>query len=266
MSISFLVLGKSGGDNALLVQVDSGQAVEFLLFDCGEGCLSELSLAEIQAIDQVFFSHFHMDHVGGFDTFFRCTFDRAAKENQIWGPPETTRILQHRFQGFLWNLHENMEATWRVHDVHPREIRTVRFELREAFEKRHDEGVRQYDRIVWDGAGCTVEVVVLEHGTPSLGYIVRETPRRNIDTARLSALGLRPGPWLKQLKDSSNRADNVVIDGVTRSMDQLRSELLVETAGESVAYLNDFTLDEPATERLAETLSGCRTIVCEASY
>jgi ribonuclease Z len=41
---------------------------------------------------------------------------------------------------------------------------------------------------------------------------------------------------------------------------------LIKTTGESVAYLTDFTLDEPATDRLAETLRGCRTLVCEASY
>jgi ribonuclease Z len=49
MSITFRILGRAGKDNALLVQIDSGQAVERLLFDCGEGCLSELSLADIQA-------------------------------------------------------------------------------------------------------------------------------------------------------------------------------------------------------------------------
>ena len=111
MSITFRVLGQVGRDNSLLVQVDSGHAIESLLFDCGEECLSELSIAEIQSIDHLFFSHLHMDHVGGFDSFFRCNFDRATKPNQIWGPPETARVLQHRFQGFLWNLHEQMEAT-----------------------------------------------------------------------------------------------------------------------------------------------------------
>lgn len=50
MSISFRILGTAGRDNALFVQVDSGQAVERLLFDCGDGCVSELPFADIQAI------------------------------------------------------------------------------------------------------------------------------------------------------------------------------------------------------------------------
>ncbi len=49
MSIRFRILGAAGKDNALLVQVDSGQAVETLLFDCGEGCLFEMGLADISS-------------------------------------------------------------------------------------------------------------------------------------------------------------------------------------------------------------------------
>jgi ribonuclease Z len=266
MSITFRVLGQAGRDNALLVQIDSGQAVERLLFDCGEGCLAEISIADVAAIDHLFFSHLHMDHVGGFDSFFRCRFNRDTKPNQIWGPPETARIMQHRFQGFLWNLHEEMAATWRVTDVHPREIHTARFELREAFAVRHDETEGPYERTICDGAGYSVEAVTMDHRTPSLGYIVREKARRNIDTSRLASLGLSPGPWLKQLKEPSGPSNNVIISGATHSMDELRKKLVVETPGESLAYLTDFLLDEPAIDLLAEVLRGCGTIVCEAQY
>lgn len=266
MSISFRILGTAGGDNALQVQIDSGQTVERLLFDCGEGCLTDLSFAEIQAIDHLFFSHLHMDHISGFDSFFRCTFNRETKPNRIWGPPETARILQHRFQGFLWNLHGEMSASWLVSDVHPREICTSRFEVREAFAISHDEGTQPYDRTLCEGAGFIVEALTMEHRTPTLAYIVREKPRRNIDTSRLASLGLRPGPWLKELKESPDSSDTVVIDGITRLKDDLRKELLVETPGDSIAYLTDFLLDEPAMERLTHALRGCRVLVCEGQY
>src|SRR5262245_33000099 len=203
MSITFHVLGAPGHDNALLVQIDSGQAVHRLLFDCGEGCLAGLPFADVCAVDHLFFSHLHMDHVAGFDSFFRCTYARDTKPNRAWGPPGTAAILQHRFQGFLWNLHEQMSAAWRVFDVHPNSVNTTRFELREAFAIAHDEGARPYERVIWDDAAYSVEAVTMDHKTPSLAYVVREKPRRNIDTARMSALGLRPGPWLKQLKESA---------------------------------------------------------------
>ncbi|WP_395750525.1 MBL fold metallo-hydrolase [Prosthecobacter sp.] len=266
MSISYRILGAAGSDNALLVQVDSGQAVERLLFDCGEGCLSDVPFAEVQGIDQLFFSHLHMDHVGGFDSFFRSTFNRQTKPNRIWGPPETIRILQHRFQGYLWNLHEEMAGTWRVSDVSPSEVRTARFELREAFVEAHHEGAQPYARTLWEGAGCSVDVVTMDHRTPTLAYVVREKARRNIDMSRLAALGLKPGPWMKQMKESVESAGVVVIEGVQHSMDELREKLIVETPGDSIAYLTDFMLDEAAMERLTDVLRGCKVMICEGQY
>ena len=97
-------------------------------------------------------------------------------------------------------------------------------------------------------------------------YVVREKPKRNIDTSRLASLGLRTGVWLKELKDSANSSDSVVVDGVARSKEELRKELLVETPGDSIAYLTDFVLDEPAIERLTDALRGCRVMVCEGQY
>jgi ribonuclease Z len=223
MSIAFQVLGNAGGDNALFVQIDSGHAVERLLFDCGEGCLSSLPFGELQAIDHLFFSHLHMDHVAGFDTFFRANFDRDTKSNQIWGPPETAAILQHRFQGYLWNLHAQMSASWRIADIHRNDIRTTRLELGEAFAVARDEGTQPRSRVICGGLGFTVESVTMDHRTPTLAYIVREKTRWNVDSTRLKALGLHPGPWLKQFKESTARdEETIVIDGIAHSLGALR--------------------------------------------
>ena len=54
-------------------------------------------------------------------------------------------------------------------------------ELAEAFAKSHPDGVRTWDRTVLAGTSYTVEVLLMDHGTPSAAYIVRETPRTNID-------------------------------------------------------------------------------------
>jgi ribonuclease Z len=81
MSLDYRVLGAPGRDNALHVRIDSGQRIERLLFDCGEGCLPELAHADVLAMDHLFFSHLHMDHVAGFDHFFRRTFDRTIERS-----------------------------------------------------------------------------------------------------------------------------------------------------------------------------------------
>ena len=205
MSLSLQVLGDAGRDNALLVAIDSGQSVARLLFDCGEGCINQVPFADALAIDHLFFSHLHMDHVGGFDAFFRRTYGRTDRPNHVWGPPGAGDILHHRFRGFLWNLIGNQQATWRVHDLHPERVQTRRFELAEAFAQAYAEGERPWERTVVEGSGYTVEALLMDHGTPSAAYIVRETPRVNVDLARLAALGLRPGPWLQRVRGT--RAD-----------------------------------------------------------
>jgi ribonuclease Z len=207
-----------------------------------------------------------MDHVAGFDSFFRRVFQRTSKPNRIWGPAETARVLQHRFQGFLWNLHEEMAGSWQVSDILENEIRTQRFELAEAFAVAHDEGARARTGPICEGRGFTLEAAVMDHKTPTLAFVVREKARHNVDLEKLAALGLRPGPWLKQLKEAPADAEFIEIDGARHSAGELREKLLVETPGDSIAYFTDFLLDETAAVRLAQLARGCRRIVCEAQY
>ena len=264
MPISFQVLGLPGRDNALWVRVETGQSVTRLLFDCGDGCLSDLTFGEIQTADHLFFSHLHMDHIGGFDSFFRCNFNRGGKPNHIWGPTGTAKILQHRFQGFWWNLIGEQEAAWWVHDVGASRVDHHRFELAEAFEQDHAEGGQDLDGPFLEGDGFTVEALPLKHHGLCLGYVVRETPKRNVSKERMAELGLRPGPWLAGLKDEQDGA--VDVNGKSFQWADLRRELLVETPGQSLAYVTDFLLDEPTFRDLTSKLEGCDTVVCEAQY
>ncbi|WP_035615905.1 MBL fold metallo-hydrolase [Haloferula sp. BvORR071] len=265
MAIRFRVLGAAGRDNALHVEIDSGHAVRRLLFDCGEGCLADLSPADVMAIDHVFFSHFHMDHIAGFDGFFRMNFARDGDNNRIWGPPGTGKILHHRFRSYLWNLHENLGSTWRVSDIGETEIKTWRYELPEAFETAHEEpAIFRDGLLILDEEDFTVEAMELDHLTASMAYKVTEKTRWNIDSQRLAALGLRPGPWLKSFKDHNAMPDDAMVEG--RRAGDLRAELLVPTPGDSVAYLTDFLLDETALAKLRPWISGCRHVVCESQY
>ncbi|MEK7951099.1 MBL fold metallo-hydrolase [Luteolibacter soli] len=265
MAIRFRVLGAAGSDNALHVEIDSGHAVSRLLFDCGEGCLGALAPSDVLAIDHVFFSHFHMDHVAGFDGFFRMNFAREGNNNRIWGPPGTGKILHHRFRSYLWNLHENLGATWRVSEIGETEVQTWRHELPEAFETAHEEAAMVREgRVILEEEDFIVEAMALDHLTVSMAYKVTEKTRWNIDPERLAALGMRPGAWLKSLKDPVALPDDAMVEG--RRAGELRAELLVATPGDSVAYLTDFLLDEAAAAKLVPWLSGCGHVVCESQY
>ena len=260
--INHSVLGVPGDDNALFVKVESGQETYRLLFDCGD-CLRFAATTDLRATLHLFFSHLHMDHISGFDGFFRLNFNRKEPV-YVWGPPETGRIIHHRTQGFMWN-YKGQKGTWLVSDVHPKEVEQIRLATRDGFECVQGTTSWPFDGRVLETEHFTVEAIHLDHHTPSMGYLVREKPRLNLDKAKLKASGLPSGPWLQDLKEGRlNEAAERGPAGV--SPERLRAELLTETPGESVAYLTDFGMVGETEERLADFLQGCTTLVCESHY
>jgi ribonuclease Z len=101
---------------------------------------------------------------------------------------------------------------------------------------------------------------------PSLGFLVREPVRRNVDRAKLQALKLPPGPWLKQVKAPAPGQTEIAVDGTRFSVAELQAALLSEAPGDGIAYLTDFLLDEETMARLVPWLRGCRILVCESAY
>jgi ribonuclease Z len=267
MALTFQVLGTPGRDNALFLSIDSGQNVDHLLFDCGEGCLSSLSVSDIQSTDHLLFSHFHMDHISGFDTFFRLTYDRTSKANMIWGPPAASQVMHHRFQGFLWNLYQHLESQWCVNDIHPDHVNCTRYMGNQAFQEATLISTTPFTARIIETPHYSIDAYTMDHQTPSMAYIVREASRINVDTSKLASMGLKPGGWLKQIKDSKI-ADSTTVEmnETSYTLGELRRELLVETLGQSIAYLTDFLMDAAAQERLIPVLQGCTFMICETQY
>jgi ribonuclease Z len=269
MPLSFQVLGRPRADNALFVKLDTGRSQTRFLFDCGDGCPQQLPPGELRAVDHLCLSHLHLDHVAGFDAFFRVTFDRTAPENHIWVPHGSGAIIQHRFRGFMWNLvDEKQSGEWFVHEIAPTAVRTASYLAREAFRTAHPRPeYSRNDCPVLAGDGFTLDAVLLDHGTPSVGYVVRELPRVNVDAGKLLAAGLQPGPWVKRLRGPpAAEGETVTIDGAARSLGALQAELLVRTPGDSIAYLTDFRMTPATSVALASRLRGVDTVVCECQY
>jgi ribonuclease Z len=206
-----------------------------------------------------------MDHVAGFDSFFRCLYNRTSKPNRIWGPPGTAEILQHRFRGYWWNLVADQTANWHVTDIHVSHTENHRFELADAFSTCDVGHPEEWNQQIYGNDEYTIHAIQLRHHGTTIGYRVNELPRTNINIAKVKTIGLAPGPWMQSLKDFS-QIGTLEIDGKTWSLDHLRDELLVETAGDSIAYLTDFLLDTPTIAQLVPWLSGCQTVVCESQY
>ena len=267
MSIESHVLGLPGRDNALFVRLHAGQSIHRFLFDCGQGCIDALGRAEIQSIDHLLFSHFHIDHISGFDAFFRATYSRTSQPNVVWGPPEATEVMLSRFRGFTWNLQEGMQVHWHIHAIHPQSIERVYADLGDGFFQTHPNRTLPFRGILLDEPAFTMEAIHLDHGIPSIGYVLREKPRLNIDAEELHALGLEPGPWLQTIKHlPTTHEPPLEVKGKAYDANDLRKRLLRETPGESIAYLTDFLMTDEVRTDLVALLSGCGTLVCEGTY
>ncbi len=267
MPITFHVLGLPGRDNALLVRVDLGQAISRLLFDCGEGCLRDVPVREIQTIECLCFSHFHIDHVGGFDAFFRHNFDRADEPVRVFGPADTIAILHHRLCGVTWNMVEHVPGEYQVTAILPEQLTTALMRTRESFSQVHRSPPQPWSRRIYQREGYDLEAMILDHGTPSIAYQIREWPHRHVNVQRMQQLGLSEGHWLRLLKDASvHRDQSIELQGHNWTVGELQRELLVETPGDRIAYLTDFCLDERSEQQLIDWLEGCQTVVCENNF
>ena len=259
------VLGLPAHDNALLVTATGGQSQTRLLFDCGADVLDSLTVSEIGGIDHLLFSHFHMDHVSGFDAYFRINFNRAGPPNHVWGPPGSIGVLGHRFRGFLWNLTAGLSGVWYVHELDGEQVRSARFEAAEGFATAHDAGERRLNgQPFLSTPEAQLTALPLSHHGLSLGYLLREPQRLAVDKDALGRLGLKGGPWLAELK--TTQAESLDVNGVSMDAAALRAELLRPLPSDSLAYLSDFLLDDAQLARLSPLLENVGTLYAEAQY
>lgn len=267
MSIGFQVLGAPFRDNAVYVTVEPGKVIHRLLFDCGERCLESLENHDIMAIDHVFFSHFHMDHVAGFDTFLRLNYARESKPIHLWGPAGATDILRHRLRGFTWDRVHGLPGEWYVSEIRKNYVTTSLFRTKEAFRTKHPIGNRPFSGEILQTDDYAVEVAILDHHGPSLAYRLTEPSKRHVDVRALQSMGLPQGGWLQRLKDFSEADDQQLeLAGESYRLGVLRNRLLTEEPGESIAYLTDFVYSPENRRALAPLLHGCDRIICESTY
>ncbi|HEY0156362.1 MAG TPA: ribonuclease Z [Thermoanaerobaculia bacterium] len=140
-----------------------------LLFDCGEGTQHRLQLAPVRggAIDAIFLSHLHGDHVYGLPGLLATlSMNGRTRPLDVVGPEGTA---------------EYVEATLRTSFHNPS------FEVRVSLPP-------------FRGDGYTVTAAPLEHSVPCLGYLFAEDERPGkFDVEKAKALGIAPGPAYAEL-------------------------------------------------------------------
>lgn len=94
-----VTLGTAGGPIAYAERSQPANLLlagsQRILVDVGDGAVERLAALRLQpgAIDAVFISHLHMDHIGGLQGLIGLRWMTAAKPLTVYGPPGTRELV-----------------------------------------------------------------------------------------------------------------------------------------------------------------------------
>lgn len=247
-----------------------------LLFDLGD--IASLPARDILKITHIFVTHTHMDHFVGFDRLLRIFLGRN-KDLFLWGPQGFLSHLEGKLAGYCWNLVENYENRFSLQavELHPDRAIVQSYQCRNAFAA--DGNVREmpFNGIALGEPALTVNAVHLDHGTPVLGFALRERFHINIMKGRLLSLELAPGPWLNRFKTMLYRGTDprtpVDIPSATNPgstltfpLGELKSSIARISPGQSIAYIADAAGTRENFKSICTLAGGVEHLFIEAAF
>jgi ribonuclease Z len=264
----FLLNGPQG-DPALWVDLP-GEGRSILL-DLGD--LTRASSRKLLRVDRVVVSHTHMDHFVGFDRLLRLAL-RRERELTVTGPAGFLERVRGKISAYTWNLVESYPIRLVAEELQAGVLRAERYTGpgRMRPEPLPD---RTFEGTLFAHRSFRAHVAELDHGIPVLGTLLAETERLSVNKDRLTRLGLRPGPWLDELKGGLRRGlppDTPLAAetgrGVPRrfTLGELAAELITRGAGQRIAYFTDLAHTPANVRRVTELARDVDLMVCEAGF
>jgi ribonuclease Z len=237
-----------------------------LLFDLGDP--GRMSARVAHQVSDVFFSHTHADHIGGFLWFLRSRIG-GLPPCRLYGPAGLAAQIAGMVGGILWDRIEDRAPRFEVREWQGDHIRCFHIEAGQGGEQRLDD-LPLCDGVLWQEPGFRVRAVQLDHNTPVLAFAWESSLQLKVRRERLDALGLKHGQWLQVLKQAVTdaRLDAVMAtpDGVEWRVGELCEQLLLVQPGQKLVYATDFA-DTPANrETLVALARGAHSLFCEAPF
>lgn len=237
-----------------------------LLFDLGD--CGRLPTRVLHQVTDVFISHAHADHIGGFVGFLRARIGFGGP-CRIHGPPGLAGNIEGFVRGIHWDRIGDRAPEFTVTELHGTDLQRYRVRAGEPGPVWLDTA-EAADGILLEADDFRVRGATLDHGTPVLAFVFEPRAQANVRKERLAALALQPGPWLTQLKRAwlgGRDEESIELpDGTSRTAGDLADALLVASAGRPVVYATDLA-DTPANRRVLATLArGAHTLICESPF
>jgi ribonuclease BN (tRNA processing enzyme) len=263
-----------GADTALvngvfgdpLLHVRLRHQARSLLFDLGDG--GRLSTRVAHQVTDVFISHAHMDHLGGFIWLLRSRIGDLPPCRLV-GPPGVVQHIDGLVRGFLWDRVGDAGPAFEVAELHGDKLRRFRLQAGKAgIETLATMGVE--DGVVLREPGFRVRAITLDHHTPVLAFAFEPSSQLNVRTDRLRGHGWAAGPWIKALKRHvmEDEMDALVRlpDGTESRVGELARELILTTRGRRLVYATDLADTQENRARLQCLAHNAHTLFLEAVF
>ena len=262
--IDFCLVNGILGDPLLHVRLR--QQRRSLLFDLGEGVRLPARIAH--QVTDVFISHAHIDHMGGFMMLLRSRIGQFSP-CRLYGPPGLAQHIRGFLQGILWDRVAERAPCFEVAELHA--DRLLRFLLRADQEAsvQLDE-VKLKAGIILQDTGFRIRAQLLDHHTPVLAYAFEPTMEINIRKDTLQARGWKPGPWLAILKNhllaENDTATITLPDRTVARVADIAADLTLIKPGKKLVYATDLADTPDNRQRLQSFAQYAHTFFCEARF
>lgn len=242
-----------------------------LLLDLGD--LRHVAARKLLRVERAVVTHTHMDHFVGFDHLLRLMLGRE-RELVVTGPPGFLERVAGKIAAYTWNLIHEYPVRLRAEELDGERIRAVLYSGESGMrgvpqEERRSGGTLHAERLY------TVHATLLDHGVPVLGVALHETEHLSVNRDRMEKMGLIPGSWLRDLKESVRRCepgdepvDAALPGGDVRRFrrDALAEALILRRAGQRLAYVTDVRFTPDNVARILPLAGGVDLFVCEAAF
>jgi ribonuclease Z len=241
------------------------QEARSLLFDLGDS--SRLPAKIAHQVTDVFISHAHMDHIGGFLWFLRSRIGESGL-CRLYGPPGLADHVCAFIAGVRWDRIADLGPRLEVLELHGERLH--RFSIQVGLQRSLG-GQRQVPGgVLLDEPGFRVRAITLDHGIPVLAFAF-EVPRTfRIRKDRLAASGLCGGPWLGELKRclmaGKVETQLALPDGRRASVARLAEDLVERHPQRRLAYATDLADSQANRRPLIELARGADVLICEATF
>ncbi|MGR9036121.1 MAG: hypothetical protein ACU83O_05980, partial [Gammaproteobacteria bacterium] len=237
-----------------------------LLFDLGDS--GRLPTRIAHQVSDVFISHAHIDHIGGFLWLLRSRLGDFPS-CRIFGPPGLTGHIKGMISGVLWDRIGDAGPRFEIAEIHGDRLQRSVIQAGCPDGKDLPE-IRIAHGLIADEPLFSVRTVTLDHGTPVQAYAFESKIKVNVDMAELKASGLSAGPWLNELKRLFAAGDHKAAirlpDNSRREAGELGVRLLTVTPGEKLVYATDLADTEANRNALSALAHRADFFFCESSF